>query len=164
LISPLWHVDGVDVATRFDAESRTCGTFRRVLGGRDVNKVASVELEGRLGTEEVQVDFGFWMVQAHEAVEFGVASVEGAFRIRCVMDEAVVDERLFGAQSDCLVGLNSWEVLDGTSGHRRIIGHKMLGGTEGSLGPCYAVRSAEVEVAISQSVCTLFTPPVCAYL
>lgn len=118
-----------------------------MFSGRNIDKVTRIELEGRFCAENIEVDLGLRTKHAYQVPKCRVACVEGAFWIRGVLNETVVDERLLSPQLDGLVDFDPWKVLNSTSRHSEIVGDKVLRGVESSLRTCYCVPTSDVEVA-----------------
>lgn len=107
LALPLRHVERINVPTRLNAEAAARRPRRGAAHGRHVDVLARVELVGRLGAVDLQVDAGGRVAGGDEPREGPAAGVEGhGGRGGVVDDEAVVHVRLGGAQREGLLALD----------------------------------------------------------
>ena len=93
LISPLRNVDGVDVSARFNAQACSWTSGGLMFCSLYVNVFAGVELEGRLSTEDVQMQASVWMKQRHLPLQSLRSCIDGDFGLLRIQNEAVVNIR-----------------------------------------------------------------------
>ncbi len=94
---------------------------------------ASVELEGRLRAENVEVDFRLRVTNADQRLQWPLPGVKWQIMCIGIDNKTVIDIRLLRAKDERLFRLNAWEVLDGAKRYVKRIHRQMLRGMKGHL-------------------------------
>lgn len=146
MIPPLRLINRIHVPTRLHTESRALGLRRPPVNRGDIDVLARVELEGRLGAVHFQMQAGTAVVELREAAQGQAASVEGDLGGIGFHDEDVVDVRTCRGEGErgCYVprklgdtGVGNTRGIDG-----EIVCRGELGGCAGDGGTV-----TDVEVA-----------------
>jgi hypothetical protein len=117
----LWNVDRVYVTAGFHAEARSGASGRYIANSRYIDVFASVELEGRLGRVNFEVDLRLWVVERCKLLQRRRTSVDGNAARVGIGNKAVVDVWLFLAQGESLFGTDTRIFFDWASGNASII-------------------------------------------
>jgi len=148
---PLLLVDRIDVPAGLNAHATPGAPGRQAIHLRNVDLLASVELECGLGAECLEVDLGVGVVQTDELVQRLRARVDFDAGWIVVDDEAVVRRWGHGTESELLVCVELGVRLDGT--RRDVFGVddlvKVAG--EGDTGALDRRTARDVEVAYRES-------------
>lgn len=91
LVPPLRLINRIHIPTRLHTEARTLSLRRPTINLWDVNVLARVELEGRLGAVHFQMQASAAVVELREAAQGQAARVQGDLGRVGFHDEDVVD-------------------------------------------------------------------------
>lgn len=148
---PLLLVDGIDVPAGLNAHAAPRTPRRQAIHLRNVDLLAGVELECGLGAECLEVNLGFWVVQADKLVQRLGARVELDAGWVVVDDEAVVGRGSHSAEGELLVGVELGVRLNGTGRDILIIDDLVKVAREGDTGALDCGTARDVEVAYHES-------------
>lgn len=161
--SPLGLVDGIDKATRLDAEPSTLPVRRGPIDLWDVDVFARIELEGGLRTVYLEMNPGARVAELRKLAQGQTARVERDLGRVGLHDEDVVDMRLRGMEHKGL-GDVAREFGDGALWDPRCVEGQVVCRTELSsrTSDGGAVTDVEVTIAPSMSMVTETVFVVCS--
>jgi hypothetical protein len=85
------HVDRIDVSSRLDTESSAGATSREAFDCRDIDVLASVELERWLCTGDLQMNLAFWVIERRKFLYRSRAGVDWDVLRVFINNEAMVN-------------------------------------------------------------------------
>lgn len=110
-VAPPGVVDGIHVTARLDTEASALAVRPTAVDPGDVDVLASVELEGRLGAVHLEMQLRDGMAELGQLAQWQVARVKRDLGRISLHDEDVVDVRVRRAQQEWLCDL-ARELLD----------------------------------------------------
>ena len=95
------------------------------------------------------------MRHCHETSHGECSCVERNIGCLLVEDEAMIDERIFCANRECFVCLNTWKFLNLSCRDVCLVQREILGGTQSSFGALDRGFPTQIEIAAMVSVSIL---------
>lgn len=146
-LAPFRHVGRVDVATGFHAETSPLASRRQAVDGGHVDADARVELEGRFGAVDLEMELAVGVVElAEESQRLGPRVQRHPGRVG-LDQETVVDVGLVRPQHKGLIGLDLLVRTDVAMRDPGVVQREALIGRQLRNGACDGRAPGDVEVA-----------------
>lgn len=145
---PFRLISRVHIATGFDAETRAFAASRRSFDLGNVDILASVELEGRLGAVHLQVHLCVRVGETGQELQRLSASVQSDLGGVSLGDKDIVNVRL-GWFQDERGGDIAGEFLDSTERDTGRIKRQVVIGKELGFGPLNRGGICKIEIALA---------------
>lgn len=101
-VTPLGLIDGIHITARLNTEPSTLAMRRGPIDLRDIDVLASIELEGRFSAVHLEMEAGVGVAELRQLAQVTAARVERDLGWVGLHDEDVVDVRLGCVQHEGL--------------------------------------------------------------